>query len=149
MDRVARATRRPVEHVVVDLAEGHDGAKRTLVVANQTVDSRDLIETLKKKGAEGEHQFFVILPQSGAEDNDEEAAERLASTLKELEEAGLEAIGQVVHPDPFTAIQNAMQFYGADDVRDLHLPRDPLGLAARRPHRARAAPPPTAPSSTS
>jgi nucleotide-binding universal stress UspA family protein len=116
VDRVARATRRPVEHVVVDLAEGHDGAKRTLVVANQTVDSRDLIETLKKKGAEGDHQFFVILPQSGAEDNDEEAAERLASTLKELEDAGIEAMGQVVHPDPYTAIQNAMKDYGADDV---------------------------------
>jgi hypothetical protein len=116
VDRVARATRRPVEHVVVDLAADHEGAQRTLVVANQTVDSRDLIEALKKRASEGDHQFFVILPQSGAEDKDEEAAERLANTLKELEEAGIEAMGQVVHPDPYTAIQNAMKDYGAHDV---------------------------------
>jgi Universal stress protein family len=116
VDRVARATRRPVEHVVVDLAEDHDGAKRTLVVANQTVGGRELIDALKEKAAEGDHQFFVILPQSGAEDNDKDAAERLASTLKELQDAGIEAMGQVVHPDPYTAIQNAVQDYGADDV---------------------------------
>jgi len=30
--------------------------------------------------------------------------------------AGLEAIGQVVHPDPYTAIQNALQFYAPDDI---------------------------------
>jgi hypothetical protein len=117
VDRVARATRRPVEHVVVDQAADRDDAKRTLVVANQTVGGRELIDALKKKAAEeGEHRFFVILPQSGAEDNDEEAAERLASTIKELQEAGIEAMGQVVHPDPYTAIQNAVQDYGADDV---------------------------------
>src|SRR5918996_1486977 len=70
MDRLARATHRPVEHVVVDLDEDHD----------------------------------------------EEAAERLAHTLKELEQAGIKAMGQVVHPDPYTAIQNAVQSYGADEV---------------------------------
>jgi DNA-binding LacI/PurR family transcriptional regulator len=116
VDRVARATRRPVEHVVVDLDADRDDAKRTLVVANQTVAARELIDTLKQKASEGDHQFFVILPQSGAEDRDEDAAERLAATLKELEEAGIEAMGQVVHPDPYTAIQNAVQSYGADEV---------------------------------
>jgi DNA-binding LacI/PurR family transcriptional regulator len=116
VDRVARATRRPVEHVVVDLDVDRDDATRTLVVANETVAARELIETLKQKASEGDHQFFVILPQSGAEDGDEEAAERLATTLKELEEAGIQAMGQVVHPDPYTAIQNAVQSYGADEV---------------------------------
>src|SRR3712207_5316054 len=81
VDRVARATRRPVEHVVVDLDAGRDDAKRTLVVANQTVTGRELIDALKKKASEGERRFFVILPQSGAEDHDEDAAERLAGTL--------------------------------------------------------------------
>ncbi len=36
--------------------------------------------------------------------------------LAELEAAGLQAVGQVVHPDPYTAIQNALQFYGPDDI---------------------------------
>src|SRR5918997_514148 len=45
-----------------------------------------------------------------------QGAERLAQTLKELEDAGLEAVGQLVHPDPYTAIQNALQFYAPDDI---------------------------------
>ena len=77
------AAARPVRSAAQD--------KRTLVVANQTVDSRDLIETLKKKGAEGEHQFFVILPQSGSEDNDEEAADKqIAAREPKLQRGGAE-----------------------------------------------------------
>ena len=118
VDRLARATRRPVEHVVVDLDADEGEAKRTLVVANQTVSDPTLIEALKKKAGEGPHRFVVILPQAGSPEgeDEEDAAERLADTLKQLEEAGLEAMGQVVHPDPYTAIQNALQFYGADEV---------------------------------
>jgi hypothetical protein len=40
VDRVQRAARRPVEHVVVDLDAERDDVKRTLVVANQTIHSR-------------------------------------------------------------------------------------------------------------
>ena len=118
VDRVARATRRPVEHVVVDLDADRDSAKRTLVVANQTVTGQELIDTLKKKAGEGPHRFIVILPQadSGEGSDEGDAAARLAQTIKELEEAGVEAVGQVGHADPYTAVQNALQFYGADEV---------------------------------
>jgi len=116
VDRVARATRRPVEHVVVDVGADRDEAKRTLVVANQTVSGRPLIDAVKRKAGEGARNFVVILPQGEGEGSEEEAAERLAQTLEELQEAGIEAVGQVVHPDPYTAIQNAMQAYAADEV---------------------------------
>jgi hypothetical protein len=118
VDRVARASGRPVEHIVVDLDSERDDVKRTLVVANQTVSGEPLLELLKKKAEDdGPRQFIVISPQSSEEaDGSEDAAHRLTSTLKELEEAGLDAIGQVVHPDPFTAIQNALQFYAPDDI---------------------------------
>jgi hypothetical protein len=118
VDRVARASSRPVEHIVVDLDSERDDVKRTLVVANQTVSGEPLIELLKKKAEDdGPRQFIVISPQSSEEaDGSEDAAHRLTHTLKELEEAGLDAIGQVVHPDPFTAIQNALQFYAPDDI---------------------------------
>jgi len=33
-----------------------------------------------------------------------------------LHEAGLTAIGQVMPPDPFTSIQNALQFYAIDEI---------------------------------
>jgi len=127
VDRVARATRRPVEHVVVDLDSEREDAKRTLVVANQTVDDPGLVDTIKKKAGEGARRFFLILPQSGAEGGDEEAAERLAAALERLEEAGIEAMGQVVHPDPYTAIQNAIQSYAADEVLISTLPETRSG----------------------
>ena len=117
VDRVERAARRPVEHVVVDLDAERDDVKRTLVVANQTVGGRELIEHLKRKAEDGPRGFIVICPQSGDDNGGAgDAAERLAHTLRELQDAGLEAVGQVVHPDPYTAIQNALQFYAPDDI---------------------------------
>jgi hypothetical protein len=115
VDRLARATRRDVEHVVVDLDSERDDVKRTLVVANQTVGGRALLDALKRKAAEEPRRFIVICPASGNGDPGD-AHERLAHTLRTLQDAGLEAIGQVVHPDPYTAIQNALQFYGPDDI---------------------------------
>src|SRR5262245_12284708 len=106
VDRVRRAARRPVEHVVVDLDAERDDVKRTLVVANQTVASAELLDLLRRKAADEPRRFIVICPQSGDENG--RGAERLAHTLKELEDAGLEAVGQLVHPDPYTAIQNAL-----------------------------------------
>jgi hypothetical protein len=117
VDRVRRAARRPVEHVVVDLDAERDDVKRTLVVANQTVASEELLGLLRRKAEEEPRRFIVICPQSADENGQSaDAAERLAHTLKELEDAGLDAIGQVVHPDPYTAIQNALQFYAPDDI---------------------------------
>ena len=117
VERVERATRRPVEHVVVDPGSERDEVKRTLVVANQTVTGRELIEHLKKKAEDGPRGFIVICPQSGDGNGEMAGAhERLAQMLNELEEAGLEAVGQVVHPDPYTAVQNALQSYAPDDI---------------------------------
>lgn len=113
--RVEQATRRPVEHVVVDLGR-HDADEgiRTLVVANQTVGGQALIDQLKQLAAQGPHRFIVVCPQGGADEND--AHRRLAHTLKRLTDEGLEAIGQVTHPDPYTAVQQALHFYGIDEI---------------------------------
>ena len=113
--RVQQATRRPVEHVVVDLgAHDPDEGIRTLVVANQTVGGQALIDQLKELAAEAPHRFIVVCPQGGAGEDD--AHRRLAHTLKRLQDEGLEAIGQVTHPDPYTAIQQALRFYGIDEI---------------------------------
>ena len=115
VDRVARAARRPVEHVVVDLDAERNDVKRTLVVANQTVDSRPLLDALRQKASDEPRRFIVIAPQSES-DGDTDPQDRLARTLDEMERAGLHAIGQVEHHDPYTAIQNALQFYAPDDI---------------------------------
>ena len=36
--------------------------------------------------------------------------------LKRLSDEGIQAAGQVGHPDAFTAVQNALQFYAPDDI---------------------------------
>ena len=121
VDRVRRAARRPVEHVVVDLDTERDDVKRTLVVANQTVASPELLDVLRRKAADEPRRFIVICPEAasgngGGGGGEDVTAERLAHTLKALEDAGLQAIGQVEHRDPYTAIQNALQFYAPDDI---------------------------------
>jgi len=120
VDRLTRAARRPVEHVVVDLDAERDDVKRTLVVANQTMGGSSLLETLRKKAEEEPRRFIVIAPQSGGNGDgdagDDAAPDRLAHTLSELQDAGYDAIGQVAHSDPYTAIQNALQFYAPDDI---------------------------------
>ena len=114
IDRVSESSGLPVEHVVVDLDADRAQAKRTLVVANQTVGGEPLIGLLKGKARESAHSFIVIVPDSG--EGDDSAHARLAQTLERLEGEALEAVGQVMHRDPYTAIQNALQFYAVDEV---------------------------------
>jgi hypothetical protein len=115
IDRLKQSTGRDVEHVVVDLEAEDEGVKRTLVVANQTVGGKPLLDLLKKKAAEEPRRFIVISPEGG-EPGTEDDARRVARTIKMLEDEGLEAIGQVMHADPYVAIQNALQFYAPDDI---------------------------------
>src|SRR5260221_5788914 len=101
VQRVKQATRRPVERVVVEHGDPGARAKETHVVANQTVEDTGLLEALKQRAADGHHRFVVIMPQGEGGGGD--PYERLAHVLQQLENAGLDAVGQVVHPDPFTA----------------------------------------------
>jgi nucleotide-binding universal stress UspA family protein len=115
VDRVKSEIGLPVEHVVVDLDAERADTRRVLVVANQTVGGDPLIQKLKEEAAESPATFVVILPQGEAGEHGD-AHQRLAQTLERLQSEGLEAVGQVMDPDPFTAIQNALQFYPADEI---------------------------------
>lgn len=111
VERVRQETGLPVEHVVVDLDVEQQNVTHTLVVANETAGGDPLIGLLKGKAAEKPHRFVIVCPQS-----DERAPEHLGHMLRRLEEEGLEGIGQVGHPDPYTAIQNTLQFYAVDEI---------------------------------
>lgn len=115
VDRLREELDVPVEHVIVDLDADRAEAIHTLVIANQTVTGGPLIRRLKEKAADEPHRFTVVCPQSG-DDSDTSANERLAEMLATLEREGLQAVGQVTHPDPFTAVQNALQFYSVDEI---------------------------------
>ena len=115
VDRVRDELGLPIQHVVVDLDAERGEATHTLVVANQTVGGAPLIDLLKEKAAESPHSFTVICPQGGGEEDDS-ANRRLAGVLERLHGEGLDAVGQVMDPDPYTAIQNALQFYAVDEI---------------------------------
>jgi hypothetical protein len=105
----------PVEHVVIDLTE--EPLKHTLVVANQTVGGRPLIEALERRSTESPHRFTVISPQDGVGGEATEAAQqRLEEMLDDLRQAGLDVSGYVTHPDPLTALVNAHQYDHADEI---------------------------------
>ena len=113
--RVAQGTGLPVEHVIVDLDADKGEATHTLVVANQTVGGQPLVDQLKALSDEGPRRFVVICPQSGGGE-EEEARGRLAQTLEHLSSEGIEATGQLTHPDPYTAIMNGLDFYDVDEI---------------------------------
>jgi hypothetical protein len=104
----------PVRHVVVENA-GHDGESNVLVIANQTVVSKELLARIRERAAAGPTSFLIVSPQSDDEQH-EDADRRLRLALGELRSEGIDAHGQVVHPDPYTAAQNVVHDERVDEI---------------------------------
>jgi hypothetical protein len=86
-----------------------------LVVATQTVAAPDLVARLKGDAAERPHRYTIVCPR--ADDvSESEIVRDLASTLAELYRADVDATGQPMSPDPFHAVQNAIEHYRVDEV---------------------------------
>ena len=104
----------PVKHVVVESA-GREGEANVLVIANQTVVSDALLEKIRLRAAAGPAAFLIVSPQSDDEQHDD-ADRRLRLALGELRSEGIEAHGQVVHPDPYTAARNVVHDERVDEI---------------------------------
>jgi hypothetical protein len=102
----------PVKHLIVDRASGE---ANVLVLANQTVLSDDLFDRIRRRAAVGPASFLIVSPQSDAEGNDD-AERRLRRALDELRAEGIEAHGQVVHPDPYTAAKHVLHDERVDEM---------------------------------
>jgi len=106
----------PVEHVVVDVG-AEEGRKNVLVIANETVIGRELLDKIRERAAQGSASFLIVSPQSdpgGAAHP--EAERRLRQALAELRGAGIDAHGQVAHPDPFSAALEAIHEERVDEI---------------------------------
>jgi len=106
-----------VEHIPVRV---DDDAVRwdlthTLVVATKTVHSKDLIDRLKQRASSKPHRFTFICPRSGDVPREEVCA-NLAATLAEMYRDEIDGTGQPMSPDPFHAIQNAIEHYRLDEI---------------------------------
>jgi hypothetical protein len=107
----------PVEHVVSEVAE-RVGAKNVLVVANETVLGEPLLDRIRQKSREADRaSFLVICPQSDPGRGDHPDAERrLRLALAQLRADGIDAHGQIAHPDPYAAAMHAVRDERVDEI---------------------------------
>jgi hypothetical protein len=116
LDEIRRvAEGRPVEHVVVD--EASRTVANVLVVANETVLGEPLLEHIRARAHEGKASFLIVSPQSDASRGEHpEAERRLRAALSALRAEGIDAHGQIAHPDPFTAAMEAVHDERTDEI---------------------------------
>jgi hypothetical protein len=102
-----------------------DGTRLILVVANETVVSRALVERLEAKAAaDGSVRVVVVAPVNQPRqgyvvyyDTRRAAARRrLDKTLDLLRKAGVPATGVVVEADPVAALQDAVHQLAPDEI---------------------------------
>jgi hypothetical protein len=117
VDRIrAAAGDRPVEHVVVELEADADTA-HVLVVANETIVGKPLLDRIRERSERSPSTFLLICPQSDpTASTHPEAERRLRRALADLRASGIEAHGQVAHPDPFTATVHAVRDERVDEI---------------------------------
>jgi hypothetical protein len=106
----------PLEHVVVDVqAEG--GPANVLVVANETVVGERLLEWIRERARRSPASFLIVSPQSDPTVSAHPDAERrLRRALTILRGEGLDAHGQVAHPDPYSAAMHAVRDERVDEI---------------------------------
>jgi hypothetical protein len=98
--------------------------RHILVVANETVVGKSLIDSLRGRASQAPIRVTVVCPQNAPragyvvyQDERRSAAERrLRRTLDLLHHVGIAARGAVVDPDPLQAIRDAIYEYRPDEI---------------------------------
>lgn len=98
--------------------------RHILVLANETVVGKTLLDALRRRAASGPIRVTVVSPQNESragfvvyETSRRSTAERrLRRTLDLLHEAGIAARGAVVDPDPLQALKDGLEQYHPDEV---------------------------------
>jgi len=116
LDRIrASAGEVPVEHLVA--GPGGPEEKNVLVIANETVVGEPLLAKIRERAAAGPASFLIMSPQSDPTAGEHpEAERRLKRALAQLRGEGIDAHGQVAHPDPFSAAMEAVHDERVDEI---------------------------------
>jgi hypothetical protein len=109
-----------------DLTRGGDGKYRLLVVANETVGGKALLDEIAGRGRGRESEILVVTPALAssraahwASDVDEAielARQRMELSLIAIRELGLKAKGEIGDSDPNMAIEDALRVFSADEI---------------------------------
>jgi hypothetical protein len=110
----------------VQVTRGGDGRHRLLVVANQTVGGKALLDEIVNRSRGRETEILVVTPAlassraahwtSEIDEAIELARQRMELSLIAVEQAGLKARGGVGDSDPNVAIEDALRQFPADEI---------------------------------
>jgi hypothetical protein len=116
LDEIRRVSQpRPVEHIVSSDEPGH--VANVLVIANETVIGEPLLERIRARASESPASFLLVCPQSDPSRGEHpEAERRLRAALSRLRAEGIEAHGQIAHPDPYTAARQTIEDERTDEL---------------------------------
>jgi hypothetical protein len=98
---------------------------RILVVANETIGGSSLIEAVRRHVEQGDAEFVVCVPRTRPRDGSiiyddfvHQAAQIRVDLARKFmrEQMGIEIIGEVGDPDPYTATMDAVREYEPDEI---------------------------------
>jgi hypothetical protein len=99
--------------------------QRILVIANETVGGETLRDEIRRHSEGSLAEILVVSPalntplKHWASDDDqarEAAEERLARSLAQLRDLGIQAQGEIGDGEPLQAIEDALRTFGADEI---------------------------------
>lgn len=98
--------------------------KTILVIANETLGGSKLLETAREKAEQDEVRFLVVVPRTRPrhgnviyDDAVFDAAQiRIDLARSVLRDMGIEMVGEVGDPDPYTATMDAVREHHPDEI---------------------------------
>ena len=120
-----RARRLEAPTQTAPVHRGGPDERRILVIANETVGGRPLLDRISERSAGHKTEVLVVSPALNtplrywASDEDsarEQAGQRLDRSLARLEQQGVQARGEIGDGDPVQAIEDALRTFGADEI---------------------------------
>jgi len=125
IERARKVTDKPVEHVVVDLESPRERAN-VLVLANQTILGRPLLDAIRVRAEASPADFTLLIPADAVG-----AERRLKSICSLMADAGIEATGHLGDPDPVVAAENAIHDENPDEIIVSTFPEQTSGWLRR------------------
>jgi hypothetical protein len=119
----ARREERPEQ--TAPARHGGEDERLILVVANETVGGRTLLDEIRRRSEGVQEQVLVVCPalnsplRHWASDTDGATAaaeQRLAASLRRLEAEGIRARGEVGDADPLQAIEDSIRVFAPDEL---------------------------------
>jgi hypothetical protein len=115
-------------------------AKRVLVLANETIGGKNLLDRIKAMAAEEDNiRFHVVVPQTRPRHGNivyddvvrDSAQVRVDLALEFMQDEGIRGTGEVGDADPFNAAMDAVAEHGIDEILVSTLPATSSGWLRR------------------